>query len=461
MTDKFENFNRHVASLQSYRMIRKHELRELFQHIHYLLQKGIRSLLETTHFVEDNICYRLAEVAAGSIKKKIYLGRFTSDKKKVGEGISIGAENGRLLGIGFDLFKLSRVNREIAPPLVMRVLRSMRLQNMNYEHILKAFIHVTKDYQQICADIVNTEEQLRELEKTGTDTQLIPTMQRISSLLDQKQAIESRAGAADPNYLYGTINIVSGYVRAIEKIQEDILASYQRSIPKIVRESAQSDLDAEDLLQVGRFGLLHAISAYDYRMSTSFARFSKYWIRQRIQGYRKESGGPQVAIAPMTWDNYRKIRKAESELHAQDNFEPTREEIAKHLGWDTEKVDKTMEEIATCQLANIDDDVYFDNERVEREATIADTQEEEWRQAEQNAEQLQDVMQNLGDEDRRLICLKYGLTDHVQNDRIDSKEAFNELIRQLSCKTLLHRHLADKLETIQSLPVTNQEEDEK
>jgi RNA polymerase primary sigma factor len=255
------------------------------------------------------------------------------------------------------------------------------------------------------------------------------------------------------------VSIVGGVVSQIERIQEKILASYQRSIPKIVREFAQSDLDAEDLLQVGRFGLLHAISAYDYRMSTSFSRFSKYWIRQRIQGYRKESGGPMVSLPTMTWDNYRKIRKAENELNKLDNFEPTQQEIADHLGWEVEKVDATMEEIATVQLANIDDDIYSENEHLEREAVIADTQEEDWKQAEVNAEQIEDVIDNLDPEDRKLICLRYGLVDHMRNDNLDEKEVFWELIRQLGCKTLLHRYLAGKLDTIQSLPVTPQEED--
>lgn len=458
MTDQFENFNRHVASLQSHKMIPKQELKDDFKTIHRLLQQGTRALLETTHFVEDNICFRLAEVASGSMKKKIYLGRFSKDKKRVGQGVSIGAENSKLLGLGFDLFKLSRINRDMALPLVLRVLRSMRLQNMNYEHILKAFVHVTKDYRKLCEDLTVAQEDLRLAEEHGSD-EVVALMQKISPMIDRKQAIESRAGAADPNFLYGTVSIVRHIVSRIEKIQEKILASYQRSIPKIVREFAQSDLDAEDLLQVGRFGLLHAISAYDYRMSTSFSRFSKYWIRQRIQGYRKESGGPMVPLPAMTWDNYRKIRKAEGEIHRQDNFEPTRQDIADHLNWDVEKVDVTMEEIATVQLANIDDDVYSENEHLEREAVIADTQEEDWKQAELNAEQIEEVIDNLDPDDHKLICLRYGLVDHMKNDELDKKEAFWELVRQLSCKTLLHRYLAGKLDEVQSLPITDQEED--
>lgn len=458
MTDQFENFNRHVASLQSHKMIPKQELKDDFKAIHLLLQQGTRALLETTHFVEDNVCFRLAEVASGSMKKKIYLGRFSKDKKGVGQGVSIGAENSKLLGLGFDLFKLSRINRDMATPLVLRVLRSMRLQNMNYEHILKAFVHVTKDYRKLCEDLTVAQEKLRAAEDDGNEN-VVELMQKISVLIDQKQATESKAGAADPNFLYGTVSIVRHFVSRIERIQEKILASYQRSIPKIVREFAQSDLDAEDLLQVGRFGLLHAISAYDYRMSTSFSRFSKYWIRQRIQGYRKKSGGPMVPLSDVTWDNYRKIRKAEKEIHTEDNFEPTRQDVADHLGWAVEKVDITMEEIATVHLANIDDDVYCDNERFEREATIADTQEEDWKQAEMNAEQIAEVIGDLDPEDHRLICLRYGLVDHIQNDHLDKKEVFRELVRQLGCKTLLHRYLAGKMDTIQSLPVITQEED--
>jgi len=57
-----------------------------------------------------------------------------------------------------------------------------------------------------------------------------------------------------------------------------------------------------------------------------------------------------------------------------------------------------------------------------------------------------------------LICLRYGLVDHMDNEQIDPKEVYDELIRQLSCKTLVHEYLAGRIDTVQSLPIDQEDE---
>ena len=132
MTDKFENFNRQAEKTQHYPMLASQDLEDRFRRVDSLLREGTRVLLEATHFVEDNLCYRLAEIAIGSIKAKIYRGRYVKSRRTMGQGVMVGSENSKILGTGFDLFKLSRTSRDLAVPLVLRVLRTLRLQNINY-----------------------------------------------------------------------------------------------------------------------------------------------------------------------------------------------------------------------------------------------------------------------------------------------------------------------------------------
>lgn len=462
MADQFESFNRQAESLQKYPMLASQDLRERFRRMDTLLKLGTRALLETTHFTEDNLCYRLAEIAIGSIKTKIYRGRYVKSKRGAGQGVVVGSENSKILSAGFDLFKLSRTSRDLAAPLILRVLRSLRLQNINYEHILQAFFVLTSDYRDICENLALQQQQLRVAEEQG-DQDLVLRMQSISDLIDRKSTIESRAGCVDPNTLYGTVALVQRYVLQVNRIKNEIVEAYMRSIPKVVREFAKSDLDALDMLQAGSVGLMHAVSAYDFRSRAGFARFARTWIRQRIQGFMKESGGPLVRLSPHIWEGYQKFLRAEKELKSQRPGEHvTRADIAEHMGWSTAKIDDTIEKISMCQIVSLDDDASTDpDEFVEREATIVDTQEEDAELWAQQKEQVGHIVQNLNAEDRRLICLRFGCIELVENDRLDVEEVLEEIFRQLACKTLVHQYMAGRIDTVRSVPIEDPQEDQK
>lgn len=454
MADKFESFNRQAEALQQYPMLQGHELENRFRRIDQLLDKGIRALLETTHFVEDNLCFRLAEIVANRTKAKMYRGRYLKDRQSAGLGITIGAGHHKILSTGFDLFKLSRTSREIAVPLVQRILRSLRLQNIIYEHILRAFAVLTTEYRHICEDLALQQQYLKSAEERG-DTDLIERMQLISSRIDQKELIERRVGCMDANMMYGTVALVHHYIVRIDRIQDEIVKAYMRSIPKIVREFARSDLDALDIFQVGCFGLMHAVKVYEYRNRAGFARISRYWIRQRIQAFLKESGGPAVRLPPNVWEDYQKYTRAEAALKAKRPGEQIlRADIALELGWSVEKTEGIIEKLAMCQTISLDDDTASDaDEFIEREATISDTRDEDAELLQQQQEQVGNIVQNLAAEDRRLICLRFGCIEMIENDRLDANEVFEEIYRQLACKALAQQYMAERIDMVQSMPL--------
>lgn len=457
MADQFETFNRLVESLQQYPLISSRDLDRSFREIDVLLQRGIRTLLAATHFVEDNLCHRLAEIAIGSIKTKVYRGKFDKSSRGVGQGVMLGAENTKILGVGFDLFKLSRASRALAPPFVLRVTRALRLQNIVYEQILRAFLDVTSQYKHTCEALAFAQQQLKQAEEDGADN-LIQPMQYISDLIDLKEKIESRAGCVNPNILYGSVAQAERYAKQITSIQETIVKAYLRSIPRIVREFAQSDLDALDVFQAGSFGLMHAISAYDFRSRAGFARFSRTWIRQRIRGFLKESGGPLIQLSPNVWESSQEIKRVRRALkEATGGLEPTREEIAAKLKWTVQKVEWVLETVALCRVSSLDDVVSAadeDDELGEHETlVIADVVSADNELLIQQQEQVETIIENLSPEDRRLICLRFGCVEFIENNDLKNNEVINELFRQLACKTLLHQYMAGRVDTIRSMPL--------
>lgn len=454
MADQFENFNRLAEETQQYPMLTPAQVQDMFHALDQLIHQGVRLLLDTTHFVEDNLCHRLAEIAAGSIKTKIYRGRFVKTSRGAGQGVMIGSENSKVLGLGFDLFKLSRMSRDLAVPLVLRVLRSLRLQNINYEQILHAFEALTQDYRKICIDLAAEQQRLKWTEES--DENPVVLMKRISDLIDNKKKIESQVGCVDQNLLYGTVAMVHRITKRINRIKDRVVESFMRSIPRVVRKYARSDLDASDLFQVGCFGLMHAVSAYDYRSRAGFAGFSKRWIQQRIQDYRKKSGGPMVRLPPRIWENYQEILRTEARLkHDWETDDISRDDIAQQLGWSVSKVDSVFEKVGFSQIVSLDDGHQEADDFYDREATIADTSDEDQELIQQLQEHVEHLVEHLESDDRRLICLKFGCVELIENDNINPNEVLDEIFRQMACKLLLHRYVAGSIYTVQSLPLSD------
>ncbi len=458
MADKFQDFNRFVETLHHYPMISGQELEQLFRDIDTEIQRGIQALLATTHFVEDNLCYYLADISTGAMKSKLYRGRFVKARQGAGEGVVVGAEDAKIIGTGFDLFKLSRCSREIAPPLVQRIMRSLRLQNMTYEHILRSFIDVTIKYQETCEQLATELSLLQENENTARP-EVFVRMQRIGDLIDRKEQIESSAGCARPNTLYGTIAIVRNHVNKIHKVQQEILHAYLRAVPRVVREFAKSDQDAKDKFQAGAVGLMYAISKFDFRSGAGFTRFARTWIRQRIQRYQKETGGPMIRLTPGIWEAAQKIERARRFLvkQADHQNDVTATELAEYLGWEEEKVHRIQEKMTLCHVTPLDSELLIGNEQIEMEATIPDDTADDLRDQDEKQELIRRTIEPLSPDDKRLVLLRTGVLDLVDNSGIRPAEILHEILRQIACKTLLHSTMADRIENVRSVPLTEEE----
>ena len=208
---------------------------------------------------------------------------------------------------------------------------------------------------------------------------------------------------------------------------------------------------------------MHAVSAYDFRSRAGFARFARTWIRQRIQSFMKQSGGPLVRLSPHIWEGYQKFLRVEKEMKAQHPGEQIlRADVAARMGCSAEKIDDTIEKIGMCQVVSLDDDTSTDpDEFIEREASIVDTQEEDVELLASQQEQVNNIVQNLSTEDRRLICLRFGCVELIDNDHLDVKEVLEEIFRQLACKTLVHQYMAGRIDTVRSVPIEATQEKEK
>lgn len=439
--DSYETFNALARRTLEYDPLERDELTSTFLKIEEHIKYGISVLLQSSTFVEDNLCYLMAEIASGLIKsRKVYRGKRSKQRVQVGEDVEVGSTNSRIFAMGFDLFKLSKTDRDIALPHIHKIIRSLRLSTSVYENILISFLKETDSY---CA----TSDSLAELtlkvryQKKKNRKPLIEDMQTISDLIDDLRVAEMSIGCVRPNYLYGTRRIVQDVMSLVRALQEKILKAYLRLVPSPARKEAASELEALDLFQSGSLGLARAISLYNVRKGASFPSFANQWIRQRILGSVKHSS-PMIRLPNSVWEAAQKIRSAERQLQSnsetRDSY--TDQDVADLLSISLRSLRRVREKMQRAKVVSLAS-VAPDADREYEFLRHGDDSEEEAALHEMRMS-IEKILEYVDLEDRRLVCLKYGYVEGVLNDDLDERQIVREMLRQLSWSAMMHRNMA-------------------
>ena len=446
-TDSWENFNRLARETLQHQPLGRKELLETFFLMESLIFRGVDLLLQVTTFVEDNLCYLLAEIASGVIKsRKVYKGKRVRERVAMDDegGVEMGAENRRILGTGFDLFKLSRMERDKAVPYVKRIIRTLRLSTGNYENMLIAF---NKECSEYCATSDILAELTIQLEKVRNDplkgqNDEAAILRQMAECIDKMNLIELNVGCVDPNYLYGTARAVAHLVKRIRLLQERVIKAYARLVLKPVREKARSEMEASDLYQSGIFGLSRAVSIYDARSGSSFPAFASYWIRQRILGSTKHSS-PLIKLPGSVWEMYQKIKAEERrlELDPDKRYTYTVQDIADRLGTSVNSVEQVLRKIQSTRVVPLESLSHNSEEGTDDDASVdralLDESVREDADYEERRDFVERILSHVDRNSRNLVCLRFGVLESVDNTSLDAKQVLKEIFRQTACRAVI------------------------
>ena len=410
------------------------KLLKVFADIEKAIFYGIDLLVQHTTFVEDNLCYLLSEIATGVIKsRKVYKGKRTKKRVSIGLGADMGVENHRIFSAGFDLFKLSKIDRHTAAPLTKRILRSLRLSTQVYENILRAFVKKTADYTDLCEKLLCCHLDISDADEKALKKSVI--------------FIEKGIGCQDSNNIYGVVEIVRGILDHICKLQEKVIRAYQKMILKPARRKARSENEALENFQAGSMGLAHAVSAFDLDSNASFPTFASHWINQRIFGVSKIKG-PLIKLPWSTWESQQNIRRVEQEFEEDPDmrYTYTDSDIATRLGKTEQSIHKVRKKMQTIKLVPLEDLVRkqdgTDSNLVKGE-TLVDQTIETVEEIENSRQLLRTVLKDLTPEEKKVICLRFGLIDELENETLNPLEVAKELLRQSACKAAAYVYVTE------------------